>query len=99
MREEAERGAMIDIVRILREQHPDLGPYVLALRDRSGLEADGALVAEVRDWASVEAPSTAFSRRLVTYAPFPGLPPEDRSLGIVAFANAAELARFATRWT
>ncbi|TNC15139.1 hypothetical protein FF100_06140 [Methylobacterium terricola] len=93
---------MIDIVKVLREQHPDLGPYVLALRERSGLVAPDdpdALAPEVRDWAATEAPSTTFSRRAVTYAIFPGLPEETRALGIVAFASAAELARFATRWT
>jgi hypothetical protein len=93
---------MIDIVKILREQHPDLGPYVLALRERSGLVEAGAvdaLVPEVRDWAAAEAPSAAFSRRSVTYAPFPGMPEETRTLGVVAFASAADLARFATRWT
>lgn len=93
---------MIDIVKILREQHPDLGPYVLALRERSGLVAPDdpdALAPEVRDWATAEAPSTTYGRRAVTYAIFPGLPEETRTLGIVAFSNAADLARFATRWT
>ncbi|AWB22948.1 hypothetical protein DA075_20245 [Methylobacterium currus] len=93
---------MIDIVKVLREQHPDLGPYVLALRERSGLvapEDPEALAHEVRDWAAAEAPSTAFSRRTLTYAPFPGLPEVTRTLGVVAFDTAADLARFATRWT
>ncbi|GJD49122.1 hypothetical protein OPKNFCMD_1852 [Methylobacterium crusticola] len=93
---------MIDIVKILREQHPDLGPYVIALRERSGLvapEAPGTFADEVRDWSAAEAPSAALSLRSVTYAPFPGLPEETRTLGVVAFANAADLARFATRWT
>ncbi len=93
---------MIDIVKVLREQHPDLGPYVLALRERSGLVAPDdpdALAQEVRDWAVTEAPSTAYSRRSVTYVLFPGLPEETRTLGVVAFASAADLARFATRWT
>ncbi len=93
---------MIDIVKVLREQHPDLGPYVLALRERSGLVApDDAdtLAPEVRDWAATEAPSTVYSRRSVTYVLFPGLPEETRTLGVVAFGSAADLARFATRWT
>jgi len=93
---------MIDIVKILREQHPELGPYVLALRERSGLvapEDPDALAEEVRGWAAAEAPSAAFSRRAVTYAPFPGWPEETRTLGVVTFASAQDLARFATRWT
>lgn len=93
---------MIDIVKVLREQHPELGPFVIALRERSGLVAPDdpdALAAEVRDWAATEAPSTAYSRRSVTYTLFPGLPEETRTLGVVAFGSAADLARFATRWT
>ncbi|GJD98535.1 hypothetical protein [Methylobacterium isbiliense] len=93
---------MIDIVKVLREQHPDLGPYVIALRPASGLIApddSGALAEEVRDWARAEAPSAVLSLRPVTYAPFPGWPEETRTLEVVSFADAAELARFATRWT
>ncbi|SEP24291.1 hypothetical protein SAMN04487843_10939 [Methylobacterium sp. ap11] len=93
---------MIDIVKVLRDQHPDLGSYVIALRERSGLVAPDdpdALAAEVRDWAGTQAPTTRYSRRAVTYVPFPGWPEETRTLGVVAFDTATDLARFATRWT
>ncbi|ACL59339.1 hypothetical protein [Methylobacterium nodulans] len=93
---------MIDIVKIVKEQHPDLGPYFVVLRPMSGLiapEAPDALAEEVQVWAATEAPSARLSLRDVTYALFPGWPEETRTLEVVSFADATELARFATRWT
>ncbi|MGY2047476.1 hypothetical protein [Methylobacterium sp. JK268] len=93
---------MIDIVAIVKEQHPDLGPYFVVLRPLSGLVAPDApddLAEEVRAWAATEAPSARLWRRAVTYALFPGWPEETRHLEVVSLASAAELARFATRWT
>ncbi|WP_018259761.1 hypothetical protein [Methylobacterium sp. WSM2598] len=93
---------MIDIVKIVKEQHPDLGEYFVVLRPYSGLiapDAPDALAEEVQVWASTEAPSARLWRRSVTYALFPGWPEETRDLEVVSFADAADLARFATRWT
>ncbi|WP_298967662.1 hypothetical protein [uncultured Methylobacterium sp.] len=93
---------MIDIVQMVREQHPDLGPYVLVLREPSGLlapEDPDALAAEVVAWSAAEAPGVRLSRRPVTYAASRNWPEETRHLALVAFPNAGELARFAARWT
>ncbi|MEH3145812.1 MAG: hypothetical protein PGN34_10795 [Methylobacterium frigidaeris] len=93
---------MIDIVKVVREQHPDLGPCVLVLREPSGLlapEDPDALAAEVQEWTTTQAPGARLSRRPVTYVAVPGWPEETRDLAVVAFPDAGELARFAARWT
>ena len=93
---------MIDIVRTLREQHPDLGPFILALRSHSGLVAmdqSGRLRPEVQDWADERTPTARLLTRVVRYASEAGGPLEERSVEVVEFATAAELTSFVLRWT
>jgi hypothetical protein len=93
---------MIDIVRTLREQHSDLGPYVVALRRGSGLVLEGdppRFTPELQAWVEANAPTARLARRTVALAPSPAADAEQRTLDIVALASSAELARFVMRWT
>lgn len=92
---------MIDIVQTLRDQHPDLGPYVLALRSGSPVltrEADD-FTTEVRAWMEANAPSGVLAQRTVEIASRPGEAPVPRQIAVAVFGSSVELAAFATTWT
>jgi hypothetical protein len=90
---------LVDIVQTLREQHPDLGPYILALRSGSALLDGEGFNPEVAEWAAGHAPSAALHRRVARVPALPGAEPQEREVAVAAFATAAELAQFALRWT
>jgi hypothetical protein len=92
---------MIDIVQTLRDQHPDLGPYVVALREPTRVVEDGEplrLTPEARGWLDRHAPGARVVRREVRL-PGPDGEPRTRALAVAAFASARELAAFALEWT
>ncbi len=90
---------LVDIVQTLREQHPDLGPYILALRAGSALVDEEGFSPEVAEWAAAHAPSAALHRRVARMPAPPGAEPQEREVAVAAFDTAAELAQFALRWT
>jgi hypothetical protein len=90
---------LVDIVQTLREQHPDLGPYILALRSGSALIEGEGFSPDVAEWTAEHAPSAALHRRVARVAALPGAEPQEREVEVAAFGTAAELAQFALRWT
>ena len=93
---------MIDIIQALQQRNPGLGPYVLVLRADSRARdiADPTrLSAETEAWIAEHAPGARFLEATVLLAPYPGAMPADRTVGVMAFADARQLAAFATAWT
>lgn len=93
---------MIDIVQTLREQHPDLGPYIVALRPGSPVvaQADPPQASpEVRAWLAEHAPEGRLERRAVRLPT--GAPDgfEERFLTVAVLPTSRELAAFVLAWT
>ena len=93
---------MIDIIKALQHRNPALGPYVLVLRSDSRAR-DAAdperLCAEAEAWIADKAPGARLAQETVLIAPYPGAMPTERSVAVMAFANAMQLAAFAAAWT
>ncbi|KQT84458.1 hypothetical protein [Methylobacterium sp. Leaf466] len=93
---------MIDIIQALQHRNPALGPYVIVLRGdsraRHPTEPDN-LSPEAQAWLDAHAPGARLSTETVLIAPYPGAMPSERILTVLAFADARQLAAFATAWT
>ncbi|NEU11844.1 hypothetical protein G3T14_06830 [Methylobacterium sp. BTF04] len=93
---------MIDIIQALQHRNPGLGPYVLVLRADSrarDLAEPARLNAEAEAWIAQHTPGARLSMEKVLIAPYPGAMPADRDVTVMAFADARQLAAFATAWT
>ena len=93
---------MIDIVQAVQQRNPGLGAYVLVLRGdaRARDAADPSRLSdEAEAWLAAHTPGARFSEEKVLLAPYPGAMPADRTVTVLAFANAQHLAAFATAWT
>lgn len=91
---------MIDIVKAVQEADPGLGTYVIVLRgDSRALDGPERLTPEAQAWLSANAPGGRLARVRIRLAPYPGAEPAERDVTVAAFADARELAAFATTWT
>lgn len=91
---------MIDIVKAVQGAEPTLGSYVLVLRgDSRALDGPDRLTREAEAWIAGRAPGARLARVDVLLAPHPGAMPALRTVSVAAFADARQLAAFATAWT
>ncbi|MCJ2088776.1 hypothetical protein MKK88_22740 [Methylobacterium sp. E-005] len=91
---------MIDIVKAVQGADPSLGTYVIVLRgDSRALDGPDRLTPEAEAWLSAHAPGGRLARVKILLAPYPGAAPTERAVSVMAFAEARELAAFATTWT
>ncbi len=91
---------MIDIVKAVQGADPSLGTYVLVLRgDSRALDGPETLTPEAESWLAANAPGGRLARVKIQLAPYPGAGPAERDVTVMAFAEARELAAFATHWT
>ncbi|GBU20006.1 MULTISPECIES: hypothetical protein [Methylobacterium] len=91
---------MIDIVKLVQAKNPALGAYVLVLRaDSRALAAPDRLTEEAAAWMEARTPGARLVRESVLLAPFPGGVPAERTVSVLAFRDAQQLAAFATTWT
>lgn len=91
---------MIDIIKQIQAANPGLGTTIIVLRSDSRALADPAtLTPEARAWRDANAPGARLSRETVLLAPYPGAAPAERTVTVLAFADARQLAAFATAWT
>ena len=91
---------MFDIVKAVQGADPTLGPYVLVLRgDSRALDGPERLTPEAEAWIAGHAPGARLARVDVLLAPHPGAMPAQRAVSVAAFADARQLAAFATEWT
>ncbi|MGU3538953.1 hypothetical protein [Methylobacterium sp. A54F] len=91
---------MIDLIKSIQERNPALGTCIIALRSDSRALADPeTLTPEAQAWLAEKAPEARLSRETVLLAPYPGGVPAERSVTVLAFRDARQLAAFATAWT
>lgn len=91
---------MIDIVKAVQQADPSLGTYVVVLRaDARALDGPERLTPEAQAWIDANAPGGRLARVRVLLAPYPGAIPAERDVTVAAFADARQLAAFATTWT
>ncbi|MCJ2123025.1 hypothetical protein [Methylobacterium sp. J-077] len=91
---------MIDIVKAVQQADPSLGTYVVVLRaDARALDGPERLTPEAQAWIDANAPGGRLARVRVLLAPYPGAVPAERDVTVAAFADARQLAAFATAWT
>ena len=91
---------MIDIIQQLRARNPGLGSTIIVLRaDSQALAAPDRLTPEAQAWIEREAPGARLSQETVLLAPYPGAEAAERTVTVLAFAEAKHLAAFATAWT
>lgn len=91
---------MIDVIKAVQEADPGLGTYVIVLRgDSRALDGPERLTPEAQAWLSANAPGGRLARVRIRLAPYPGAEPAERDVTVAAFADARELAAFATTWT
>lgn len=91
---------MIDIVKAVQAQDPSLGTCVIVLRSDSRALADPErLTPEAQAWIDERAPGARLVRSTIILAPYPGAVPAERTVSALAFADARQLAAFATAWT
>ncbi|WP_457104188.1 hypothetical protein [Methylobacterium sp. P5_C11] len=91
---------MIDIVKAVQEADRSLGTYVVVLRsDARALDGPERFTPEAEAWIADRAPSGRLARVRILLAPYPGAAPAEREVTVAAFADARELAAFATTWT
>lgn len=91
---------MIDIVKAVQEADPGLGTYVIVLRsDSRALDGPERFTPEAQAWLATNAPGGRLARVTIQLAPYPGAAPAARAVTVAAFAEARELAAFATTWT
>ncbi|MBX9932769.1 MAG: hypothetical protein K2Y56_14705 [Methylobacterium sp.] len=93
---------MIDIIQAIQQRNPRLGAYVLVLRaDSRALHPTDPerLSDDAEAWLSASAPGARLSTETVLIAPYPGAMPSERIVRVMAFADARQLAAFATTWT
>ena len=93
---------MIDLIKLLQERNPTLGRFIIVLRgdSRARDAADPErLCPEAQAWIEANAPGARLSAETVLIAPYPGGMPAERTVMVLAFADARHLAAFATVWT
>lgn len=91
---------MIDIVKAVQEKDPSLGSYIIVLRgDSRALAGPDRLNAEAQGWLEAQAPDARLAQVSVALAPYPGAAPAERTVTVLAFSDARQLAAFATAWT
>lgn len=91
---------MIDIVKAVQQADPSLGTYVVVLRaDARALDGPERLTPDAQAWIDANAPGGRLARVRVLLAPYPGAMPAERDVTVAAFADARQLAAFATTWT
>jgi len=91
---------MIDIIKEIRGRNPALPSTIIVLRpDSRALDAPDRLNPEAQAWIDREAPGASLSRETVLLAPYPGGMPAERTVSVLAFGDARQLAAFATAWT
>jgi hypothetical protein len=91
---------VIDIVKAVQQADPSLGTYVVVLRaDARALDGPERLTPEAQAWIDANAPGGRLARVRVLLAPYPGAIPAERDVTVAAFADARQLAAFATTWT
>lgn len=91
---------MIDIVAAVQRADPGLGSYVLVLRPgSSALGAAERFSPDAEAWIAAHAPGARLAQVRVLLAPHPGAMPAERVVSVAAFADARQLAAFATAWT
>ncbi|MDF2602417.1 MAG: hypothetical protein K0Q54_5240 [Methylobacterium brachiatum] len=91
---------MIDIVKAVQQAEPSLGTYVVVLRaDARALDGPERLTPDAQAWIDANAPGGRLARVRVLLAPYPGAMPAERDVTVAAFADARQLAAFATTWT
>ncbi|MGE7153388.1 hypothetical protein ACQKJ1_06590 [Methylorubrum rhodesianum] len=91
---------MIDIIKQIQEANPALGTTIIVLRPDSRALADPAtLTPEAKAWLDAHASGARLSQETVMLAPYPGGAPTQRTVTVLAFADARHLAAFATAWT
>ncbi|MCJ2056546.1 hypothetical protein MKL09_08265 [Methylobacterium sp. J-048] len=91
---------MIDIVKAVQQADPSLGTYVVVLRaDARALDGPERLTPDALAWIEANAPGGRLARVRVLLAPYPGAVPSERDVTVAAFADARQLAAFATTWT
>ncbi len=91
---------MIDIIQQLRAGNPALPSTIIVLRADSRALADPeSLTPEAQAWLERQAPGARLSQESVLLAPYPGAPPSERKVSVLAFEDSRQLAAFATAWT
>ena len=91
---------MIDIIKQIQEANPALGTTIIVLRPDSRALADPAtLTPEAKAWLDANTSDARLSQETVMLAPYPGGAPTQRTVTVLAFADARHLAAFATAWT
>jgi hypothetical protein len=91
---------VIDVIEAVKEADASLGTYVLVLRgDARALAGPDSFTPEARAWLDAHAPEARLARVSVMLSPYPGAPPQPRTLSVAAFADGRQLAAFATTWT
>jgi hypothetical protein len=91
---------VIDIVKAVQQADPSLGTYVVVLRaDARALDGPERLTPDAQAWIDANAPGGRLARVRVLLAPYPGAMPAERDVTVAAFADARQLAAFATTWT
>jgi hypothetical protein len=91
---------VIDIVKAVQQADPSLGTYVVVLRaDARALDGPERLTPEAQAWIDAKAPGGRLARVRVLLASYPGAIPAERDVTVAAFADARQLAAFATTWT
>lgn len=93
---------MIDLIKMLQERNPALGRFIIVLRGDSRVRDPTdpeRLSPEARAWIEANAPGARLSDETVLIAPYPGGMPAERTVTVLAFAEARHLAAFATVWT
>lgn len=93
---------MIDIIQALQHRNPALGAYILVLRgdSRARDATDPSCLSPAAEaWIAQHAPGAHLSHETVLIAPYPGAMPAERAVAVMAFADARQLAAFATTWT
>ncbi|MCE4223707.1 hypothetical protein HCU64_08095 [Methylobacterium sp. C25] len=91
---------MIDIIQQLRGSNPSLPSTIIVLRADSRALADPeTLTPEAQSWIESQTPGARLSQEKVLLAPYPGAPPAERKVTVLAFQDSRHLAAFATEWT
>jgi hypothetical protein len=91
---------VIDVIKAVQEADPGLGTYVIVLRgDARALDGPERFTPDAQAWIAANAPGGRLARVRIQLAPYPGAEPADRDVTVAAFADARELAAFATTWT
>ena len=91
---------MIDVIEAVKEAEPSLGPSIIVLRgDARALAAPDRFTPEAQAWIDANSPGGRLARVEVMLSPYPGAEPAPRTLSVAAFADARQLAAFATAWT